>query len=159
MSAGLNVRQTGTTLAREVAASLKRFDGSNKTITIEIEFVRVAGTGSATPSVQHIIAFAVGLGLRVGGICGAGSVPGSQHQFCNAVDLFASSYSALVSDFYTMLAACRVGAIPCAELIGPGPVGKGQIATKAGGWVLHEYTGPNSHQGHIHASGDPLMYH
>lgn len=157
--AGTTTRVTGNGLAEEVARSLRQFDGSHKVIEIEIEFVRVAGTGSATPAVQMIIAFAVTLGLRIGGICGAGSVPGSQHQFCNAVDMFASSYAALTHDYYVMLAACKVGAIPCAELIGPGPVGKGQIATKAGGWALHEYTGPNSHQGHIHASGDPLMYH
>lgn len=146
--------ETGTTLVEEVHDSLEDYDGGTSVVVIEIELVQVGG---ATPSVSAIIAYALTLGLSVGGICGAGSVPGSQHQHCNAVDLFAPSYAVLVSAFSAMLVACRNGWIPCAELIGPGPVGKGQIATASGGWSLHTYTGPNSHQGHIHASGSPLM--
>jgi hypothetical protein len=146
--------QHGNTHLQEVDRGLKRYDGSVTTIVIEIEYVIPAIAGSATPSVQMIIAFAVSIGLSVGGICGAGSVPGSQHQHCNAVDLFGSN---LLSKFQTMLSAARSRTIPCSELIGPGGSGKGRIATASGGWVLHEYTGPNSHQGHIHASGSPLM--
>jgi hypothetical protein len=138
----------------DVEAALERYDGGTSTVVIEIEYVQIGG---ATPSVSAIIGYAVTLGLRIGGICGAGSVPGSQHQHCNAVDLFASSYGALVAAFTSMLVAARTGFIPCAELIGPGGSGKGLIATAANGWNLYPYTGPNSHQGHIHASGSPLM--
>lgn len=133
----------------DTEAALERYDGSTSVVVIEIEFVQVGG---ATPSVSVIIAFAVGLGLSVGGICGAGSVLGSQHQHCNAVDLFGP----IVAAFPVMLAACRNRTIPCAELIGPGG-SNGMIATASGGWVLHPYTGPNSHNNHIHASGSPLM--
>ena len=146
---GLDVKERGTTLIDEVAAGLERFDGSTSRVIVEIELVQVGG---ATRSVSIIIAFAVGLGLSVGGICGVGSVPGSQHQHCNAVDLFGP----IVSAFSVMLSACRNGTIPCAELIGPGG-SNGMIATASGGWVLHPYTGPNSHNNHIHASGSPLM--
>lgn len=117
-----------------------------------------------TKAVDKIIGFVkripgIGKHVHVGTICGPGSVAGSQHPMCNAVDLTTDTHAQLVTLFHTVLTAAKVGAIPASEVIGPGgPAGgKGLIATAARGWSLRPYTGPNSHQGHVHVSGSPLL--
>jgi len=119
-------------------------------------------SSKATRSIKRCIAFAThlpGVHVNVGTICGPGSVAGSQHPMCNAVDLTAGSRKQLLALFHASIVAAKTGAIPCAEVIGPGGPSdsKGLIATAAGGWRLHEYTGPNSHQTHVHLSGSPLL--
>lgn len=130
-----------------------KFDPSN---------VGPKATTEGTPAIDRIVGFAThipGLGshVHVGEICGGGSVPGSQHPKCNGVDLTTDTHRQLVVLFHTTLAAAKVKAIPASEVIGPGGTGNGLIATAARGWTLRPYTGPRSHQGHVHVSGDPLL--
>jgi hypothetical protein len=120
----------------------------------------VASTGTA--AVDRILGFVKRLPFKVniGTICGPGSVPGSQHQKCNAVDLTTGGRKQLFALFHAALVAAKAHAIPCAEVIGPSnnpSWEKGQIATAADGWHIREYTGPNSHQTHVHLSGSPLL--
>lgn len=89
---GLEVRPRGTTLTRQVARSLKRFDGSNKIITVEIEFAKVAGI---TPACAICIAAVFGrFGPMPIGTTVVKFIRGthiySQHSYGNAVDFMCS---------------------------------------------------------------------
>lgn len=117
------------------------------------------GSGPTKP-IKRVLAFVTKLpGVHIGAVCGPGSVAGSQHPMCNAVDFSCDSRGQLVAAFHACLVAAKSRAIPASEVIGPGGPsgGKGLIATASQGWKLRPYTGPNSHQGHVHVSGSPLL--
>ena len=44
----LDVTETGTTLVKEVASSLERYDGGTTRVVVEVEYKRVGGATPAT---------------------------------------------------------------------------------------------------------------
>lgn len=118
----------------------------------------IAGN-KGTPQLQVGLAIALSVpGARLGTICGPGSVAGSEHPNCNAADI-GGARSVLVAVFNALLIAARAGA-PIHCIIGPSSRKdwpKGQIRSRESGWKPREYTGPNSHQTHVHFSGWPSV--
>jgi hypothetical protein len=114
---------------------------------------------SAKPQLKPGLAIALAIpGSSLIRICGPGSVSGSQHPACNAADI-GGARGVLFLVQTALLAAARLG-VPIHCVIGPSDVAgweKGAIRTREGGWVAREYTGPNSHQGHVHFSGWPSI--
>ena len=89
---GLIVEQQGTTLVKEVAHSLKQYDGSAERIVIQIEYKRVAG---ATPAAARCIGVVFGVfgSLPIGVVAVRfieGTSTWSQHAYGNAVDFMCS---------------------------------------------------------------------
>lgn len=120
-----------------------------------------AGTPTeATPAVRAIVlALRVIPGWHVIGICGPGSVAGSQHPSCNAVDI-GGPRSVLFAVQTAAVNFARAGLLPIHCVIGPSEQPgweKGAIRSRESGWVASEYNGPNSHQGHVHISGWPSI--
>lgn len=112
-----------------------------------------------TSQLQVGLAIALSVpGARLGTICGPGSVAGSEHPNCNAADI-GGTRAVLVAVFNALLIAARAGA-PIHCIIGPSARKdwpKGQIRSRESGWKPREYTGPNSHQTHVHFSGWPSV--
>jgi hypothetical protein len=91
-------------------------------------------------------------------ICGPGSVAGSEHPYCNAADI-GGARPVLVAVFNALLIFARAGG-PIHCIIGPSsnPAWTlGQIRSRESGWKPRAYTGPNSHQRHVHFSGWPSV--
>lgn len=112
-----------------------------------------------TPQLQPGLAVALSVpGSRLIQICGAGSVPNSEHPHCNAADI-GGPRPILVAVFNALLILARAGG-PIHCIIGPStnPAWpKGQIRSRESGWKPSGYTGPNSHQTHVHFSGWPSV--
>ena len=113
----------------------------------------------AKPQLQPGLAVALAVpGSSLIRICGPGSVSGSEHPACNAADI-GGSRAVLFAVQTALLAFGRAGG-PIHCVIGPSTVAgwtKGAIRSRESGWVAREYTGPNSHQGHVHFSGWPSV--
>jgi hypothetical protein len=89
---GLALKETGTTLAREVARSLERYDGGTTRVVVEVEYKRVGG---ATPAAARCIGvvFAAFGELPIGVVAVRfieGTTTWSQHAYGNAVDFMCS---------------------------------------------------------------------
>jgi len=89
---GLAVKETGTTLAREVARSLEHYDGGTTRVVVEVEYKRVGG---ATPAAARCIGvvFAAFGTLPIGVVAVRfieGTNTWSQHAYGNAVDFMCS---------------------------------------------------------------------
>ena len=85
---GFTVEQQGTTLVKEVAHSLKQYDGSAERVIVQIEYKRVAG---ATPAAARCIGVVFGVfgSLPIGVVAVRfieGTSTWSQHAYGNAVD-------------------------------------------------------------------------
>lgn len=114
----------------------------------------------ATPQIRTILG-ALGAipGWSLGAICGPGSVDNSEHQNCNAADIMgARAVLFLVKN--ALVAAGRSRALPIHCVIGPSTHPgweKGEIRSRESNWQPREYTGPNTHQNHVHVSGWPSI--
>jgi hypothetical protein len=86
-------------------------------------------------------------------ICGPGSVPCSDHPCCGAIDI-GGPRGVLMAVERVAVAAMRSRTLPIAYVIGPDDqCAKGRYFGRDGD--SHCYTGPNSHQGHVHISAYP----
>lgn len=116
-------------------------------------------SNDGTPQLQPGLAVALSVpGSRLGSICGPGSVPESEHPHCNAADI-GGPRPVLVAVFNALLIFARAGG-PIHCIIGPSnrpDWPKGQIRSRESGWKPRGYTGPNSHQTHVHFSGWPSV--
>lgn len=89
---GVQIEETGTPYVEEVAAMLKRYDGGETHVVVEIEYQHVGG---ATPAAQKCIAWVFArFGPMPIGVCAVRNIAGtntpSQHSWCNAVDFMVS---------------------------------------------------------------------
>jgi hypothetical protein len=89
---GLNVRETGTTLVKEVARGLEQYDGATTRVVVEVEYKRVGG---ATPAAARCIGvvFAAFGSMPIGVTAVrfiAETHTWSQHAYGNAVDFMSS---------------------------------------------------------------------
>jgi len=89
---GLAVKETGTTLAREVARSLEHYDGATTRVVVEVEYKRVGGATPATARCIGVVFAAFGP-LPIGVVAVRfieGTTTWSQHAYGNAVDFMCS---------------------------------------------------------------------
>lgn len=87
------------------------------------------------------------------GICGAGSVPSSDHPCGGAIDVGGPKLVLLAVE-RAAAAAMRSQLVPILYVIGPGPSTLGTIYDSSNPYGA-PYSGPNSHQGHVHISASP----
>jgi hypothetical protein len=111
---------------------------------------------AGTVQLQPGLAVAVGAGGRIMAICGPGSVPESEHPHCNAADISGSRRTLMRVQAALVILGKTTGTVHC--VIGPDDRwSKGAIRSRESGWKPRPYTGPNSHQGHVHFSGWPSV--
>ena len=89
---GLDVRETGTTLVKEVARSLEHYDGATTRVVVEVEYKRVGGATPATARCIGVVFAAFGsmpIGVTAVRFI-AETHTWSQHAYGNAVDFMCS---------------------------------------------------------------------
>jgi hypothetical protein len=112
---------------------------------------------SATAQLKLVLALIAPIpGWSLGAICGAGSVSASEHPYCNAADILGPPL--VLALVQTTLVAAGVAGGPVHCVIGPDSAcDKGRIQSREDNFAAHCYTGPNSHQSHVHVSAWPSV--